>query len=98
MLLRRREKTASFAQKCWFLPALLQLIINLIIYSANPIDLLSLVVEIAWTIILGYWLVKELDISTKEERTIESQNAYYYDLMNRGIISKEEYEEKTKQR
>lgn len=106
MLCRRYAKKINFVQKCWFVPAAISGIVSIVnlvrvleyasYYPAGRLLLTVLIyiVNILTYLILGYWLVKELDIVDKGTRIKASQTAYFDDLLSRGVITKEEYDEK----
>lgn len=110
MLVRKYAKKSDWAPKCWFVPAVVSglfSLINLINVSSSfefmieyygalyPImTILGYLVNILNFLILGYWLVKSLDIRDKKTVSYDSQLAYYADLHNQGILSDAEFEAK----
>ena len=104
MLVRKYAKKSDWAPKCWFVPAAVSglfSLINLIefmtkYYGAlyHMMTILGYLVNILNFLILGYWLVKSLDIRDKKTVSHDSQLAYYADLHNQGILSDAEFEAK----
>ncbi len=110
VLCRRYAKKIEFVQKCWFVPAAIMVIlsfitiINMLSYSDYYtggqifLNVVAYIANIINYLILGYWLVKSLeivDVKTKKEfGTRQSQLEYYTDLHNQGAISDVEFAKK----
>ncbi len=110
MLCRRYGKKLELAQKCWFVPAAVSAlfsifsIVNLIqysdYYSGGQIfmNLFMILINIVNYLVLGYWLVKSLDIvdmkTRKSDASKEQKLTYYSKLHDEGVISDAEFEQK----
>ena len=117
MLVRKYAKKNDWATKCWFVPATVSALFSLINFirvassfeymiewygALYPImTILGYLVNILNFLVLGYWLIKSLDIRTKAQINEGINNekavnklAFYEDLRNRGVLSDSEFEAK----
>ncbi|MBQ7500444.1 MAG: SHOCT domain-containing protein [Clostridia bacterium] len=103
VLCRRFVKNLAFIQKLWFVPALLGVLLGIITltrigsyYGTGGLGIIVLQALISSVIylILGYWLIKVLDVVHKDTLVKQNQTSYLDDLLARGIITQEEYNEK----
>ncbi len=101
LLIRRFTKYKTISKTLWFTPAIAAAILSLITflrYGKAMVELLSPLYYVQYFLpiplflCLGFWLLKELKDNDSEKH--DKSVAYLDDLMARGVISKEEYDQK----
>ena len=96
LFLRRKADLGTKIQKNWFVPAVVYLVVA--IARGSGIRLGTIIYTVNY-LILGFWLWSYLDVRNRAGRaqeTKEGQRAYFEDLLKRGVISQQEYDEKIK--
>lgn len=82
------------------MPAIAQVVLmsswTIIIFGNGLFEWLMLAADVVLLLILGYWLIIRL-ADIEEQDAKDKVASFYDDLLARGVITKEEYEEKTKE-
>lgn len=104
---RRKSNNVSVFSKIWFVPAVIHLactlLSNILINGYLFNGMTSIAVSVVNFLILGYWLWSYLNYLTVKtdndfaQATKNGQIAYFDDLLKRGVISQQEYDEKISQ-